>query len=241
MKISANEIARIKGLFKEMVKSQYELNNLLHPSWKASLKPEDWNRAIIVELVEAYESTAYKWWKKEEVDTKNIIVECIDILHFDISYMMAKMEYDITEESIDTISYWVSSYLKYDGLVDWFRDIKDIQNYIQRAIFEYSRREFEADGNGEKRYTNILKIFGILHFLGEDFDSIYRTYIVKNTLNKFRYYNGYQDGSYKKMWNKGKDKVEDNVVAFELANTLDLDDTFATKLYEKMEEYYNKM
>ncbi len=67
-----------------------------------------------------------------------------------------------------------------------------------------------------------------------DFDSLYKLYIGKNILNKFRQDNGYKDGSYKKVWN-GK---EDNVVMQEILNSNS--SISPDELYNKLKNEYAK-
>jgi len=58
--------------------------------------------------------------------------------------------------------------------------------------------------------------------MGITFDSLYKQYVGKNILNRFRQSRGYQDGTYIKNWNG----LEDNEVLSKILDTLtpDIDD-----------------
>ncbi len=69
------------------------------------------------------------------------------------------------------------------------------------------------------------------------FEDLYVSYISKNVLNFFRQDNGYQDGSYKKVWS-GK---EDNEHLVELVGDLDKNSkTFKDNLYNSLQVRYTQ-
>ena len=71
-----------------------------------------------------------------------------------------------------------------------------------------------------------------------DWQELYRQYVSKNVLNFFRQDHGYQDGTYRKIWN-GR---EDNEVLVEVMATLDAEDTaFKDSLYDLLEAAYSKI
>ena len=84
---------------------------------------------------------------------------------------------------------------------------------------------------------NVLELFNAYFLLsikcGINLEKLYKLYIGKNVLNKFRQDNGYKDGSYIKIWN-GK---EDNEVLNEL---LDKNGNF-DYLYENLEKIYRSL
>jgi len=61
---------------------------------------------------------------------------------------------------------------------------------------------------------------------------LYRLYVGKNILNKFRQDNGYKEGSYIKIWNS----QEDNVVMQSILNTKS--NITPSELYKMLEEAY---
>ncbi len=72
-------------------------------------------------------------------------------------------------------------------------------------------------------------------------NEIYKSYLVKNTLNSFRNNNGYKEGTYIKMWTLMADEVEreDNDVAYAIASIAtdipanELEEHLLAKLTEK--------
>ena len=69
------------------------------------------------------------------------------------------------------------------------------------------------------------------------FEDLYVSYIGKNVLNFFRQDNGYQNGTYKKLWS-GK---EDNEHLVELVEYLDTNsNSFKDNLYNALESRYSE-
>ena len=67
------------------------------------------------------------------------------------------------------------------------------------------------------------------------FEDLYSGYVGKNVLNFFRQDHGYQDGTYKKIW----DGREDNEHLVELVAELDVTDAqFSAKLYQSLKTRY---
>jgi hypothetical protein len=67
------------------------------------------------------------------------------------------------------------------------------------------------------------------------FDELYRRYVGKNVLNRFRQDHGYKDGSYQKQWS-GR---EDNEHLAEVAQSLDASaENFSNQLYQALKDRY---
>jgi hypothetical protein len=67
------------------------------------------------------------------------------------------------------------------------------------------------------------------------FEDLYSGYVGKNVLNFFRQDHGYQEGTYKKIW----DGREDNEHLVELVAELDVSDAqFSAKLYQSLKARY---
>lgn len=64
------------------------------------------------------------------------------------------------------------------------------------------------------------------------FDELYKRYVVKNALNRFRQNNGYTDGTYRKFVNG----LEDNVQALRLAD--ELPEVTVDSVYKAYEAFY---
>jgi hypothetical protein len=69
---------------------------------------------------------------------------------------------------------------------------------------------------------------------GLNLDTLYRLYVGKNILNKFRQEHGYKDGSYIKIWNGEEDNVKMQKILQSNANIT------PDELYIALEEAYPK-
>jgi dimeric dUTPase (all-alpha-NTP-PPase superfamily) len=79
----------------------------------------------------------------------------------------------------------------------------------------------------------INKFFELAMISELSYDELYKLYIGKNCLNKFRQDNGYKEGTYVKIWYEGK---EDNVIMQSILK--DNKDISFEGLYEKLKESY---
>ena len=82
-----------------------------------------------------------------------------------------------------------------------------------------------------RRFVRIIKGKHINLSLEE----LYKLYIGKNKLNFFRSDNGYNNGTYRKIWFDGRD---DNTHLMDILNSLQIDDNFAANIYERLAKQY---
>jgi hypothetical protein len=86
-----------------------------------------------------------------------------------------------------------------------------------------------------QKFDIILEDFMIVSMqCGLNMKTLYKFYVGKNMLNKFRQDNGYKDGTYKKVWNG----VEDNVVMTELLENSSLS---PDELYQELDKAYKAL
>lgn len=209
-------------LYDEMFELQDNFNENTIKDWKNAKL--NWYRAIWMEAAEAVDSTPWKWWKKGETDMANLEVELVDIWHFIMSYLM--------ESNIDIKNTSNYSYLFEDGRVDLDIDVAEVLEDISLLALE-KNRDFGIDQSLIPMFLYAWKS------IGRSVEDLYKSYIIKNCLNKFRQDNGYKTGTYIKLWKKDDGVVEDNVIAWELASTLENVNMFNT-LYKELENYYKK-
>lgn len=257
----------IKTYLDKMIESQITLNDKLIPNWRSELSLDQWNRAIVCELGEALASTKYKWWKQSELDESNIVVECIDIIHFGISY--ATKFYENEKDSKLKVNEVISRiaeniFNSNDKDKMQFTNDEDkskvIESYIDQAFYGFAAmfdsallESFDVvkDDLSDENATSLLfqhketyleyglsKIFVILKLLGLTFEDVFKKFMMKNTLNHFRYDNGYQDGSYDKIWFT-PNKHEDNEIAVEYADKRSMNPNFSEDLYKYLTDIYN--
>jgi len=197
-----------------MLSLQQELNDATNgKGWESGTtkngKQIDWRRCIYLEAAELIESYPWKHWKNidAEPDYANIKIEAVDIWHFvmsealriykvnnlgDIKSLASNIttQESYSEFSSDTIS----------AHTDHYDEIAKCEEFI-KSLFCDDTIEILVD-----------KFFVLARQSGLNLDTLYRLYIGKNILNRFRQAHGYKDGSYTKIW----DGREDNVIMQEI-------------------------
>ena len=98
-----------------------------------------------------------------------------------------------------------------------------VNTHLRRAISQIEiynmndKRQSDSDYKMTDAMQESAKIFfSVMAILGMTFQEMYLLYVGKNTLNKFRWDNGYKEGTYVKVW-RGK---EDNEVLHAYLNIL---------------------
>jgi dimeric dUTPase (all-alpha-NTP-PPase superfamily) len=167
---------------------QDRLNCIVHPTWRSA--GFSWHRAIMVEAAEALEHYGWKWWKKQEPDLVQTKLELVDIWHFILSQYL--QDYG----SVNDASQRLFSHLQSMSL-QYFRTQPIPTNLEMLAV--------NATTHTLSLPTRFTALAEQLNLSG---DELHEMYIAKNVLNLFRQDHGYQEGTYRKVWN-GK---EDNEV-----------------------------
>jgi dimeric dUTPase (all-alpha-NTP-PPase superfamily) len=194
----------------QMLKLQQELNDTTNGTgWEEGLtkngKRIDWKRAIYLECAELIESYPWKHWKNidAEPDYNNIKIEAVDIWHFIMSQMLQeyrqeeKGDISILTKAIEALPNFATFINGTETTKrDYYTQIEVVENLI-KTLFCSEPPEAMMQAFIEVALQSNLTL-----------DSLYRLYIGKNILNRFRQEHGYKEGSYIKIWN-GK---EDNVV-----------------------------
>jgi len=220
----------------QMLKLQQELNDATNGlNWEKGItkngKKIDWRRCIYLETAELIESYPWKHWKNIDAspDYANIKIEIVDIWHFIMSETLRLYKIE-SLGSIEDIAKVVSN-------MDGFKIFQD----------EHSKSELNTDEEIElveemikilfcnsDINTLIISFLNMSSQLNLKLPELYKLYVGKNILNKFRQNNGYKDGSYIKVWN-GK---EDNVV---MQDILDIQKKITpNELYDALKKAYPK-
>ncbi len=76
----------------KMFELQDELNAYIDKNWKSNRSLLDWSVAIFIETAELIESLDWKWWKKQQIDLDNVLIEIVDIWHFGISAILNSID-----------------------------------------------------------------------------------------------------------------------------------------------------
>lgn len=182
---------------RQLVAMQIAFNQVIDPDYPEAPKVKrDDVKAILVELGEYFEHTAYKWWKKQEADWAQANMELIDILHFAIS---------------DAVEHACAA----------GKDVVAATEYVAQIVLAGAEHRgnvqdgkelvaaLASDGDAahplvcgpvffDKLMTMLVDAYG-------DADSVYLTYIGKNALNNLRQQRGYKQGTYIKMWHGEED------------------------------------
>ncbi len=193
-----------------MLELQNAMNTKVHSEWRE--QDFEWYRAIWIESAELMDHYGWKWWKHQKPDVEQVKLELIDIWHFGLSILLAN------KISIESISEQISNAFQIDKADD----------------FKTALESFTAHTLNEKDFSVSLFVT-LLKGMDMTFEDLYSGYVGKNVLNFFRQDHGYQDGSYKKIW----DGREDNVHLVELVAELDISDAqFSAKLYQSLKIRY---
>lgn len=196
----------------DMMRLQDAINRKIDVDW--ALQGREWYRAVWIECAELMEHYGgWKWWKKEHPDMDQVLLEVVDIWHFGLSSLLVRdSDWSIIAAEVD--QQWDNQ----SDVMDFHRSVEGLAEGALRT------KEFS------------IKFFGaVLRSCEFSFEDLYKSYIGKNVLNRFRQDNGYKKGTYTKMWN-GK---EDNAVLGEILKDLSIEvEDFESAVYAGLEFKY---
>jgi len=194
-----------------LMRMQDEMNTKVNPSWRE--QGNEWYRAIWVESAEMLDHYGWKWWKHQECDREQVILELIDIFHFGLSDLI-EQEHNLVALAAKVADSWPQE--------------------LPTKDFKLALEDFTLQVLSTKKF-DLASFLTLAKQVDVDSNAIYRGYIAKNVLNMFRQDFGYKDGSYIKVWN-GR---EDNEVLVELRDQLDAGSpTFKEDLYKGLVAAY---
>ena len=197
-----------------MLELQDAMNTRINPDWRAA--GNEWYRAVWIECAEMLDHYGWKWWKHQEPDMEQVILEIVDIWHFILSDLLE------THADVEQIA---------DQLTGYFEQQHEQQD-IRLAIEALARRTLD------KKSAAVQEFIELLSAASMTLDDLYRGYIGKNVLNFFRQDHGYKQGTYHKLW----DGKEDNEYLVEAAAQLDSNSTtFQQDLYDALEGHYTRL
>lgn len=192
-----------------MLKLQDTMNTKVHCDWRE--QKFDWYRAIWVESAELLDHYGWKWWKKQEPDVEQVILELIDIWHFGLSDLLQR------GTSVEDIA---------ESLIPYMEAPPSAQGFDFKETLE----TFTLDILQQKSF-NVELFRGLMDGMDLSFEQLYRSYVGKNVLNIFRQNHGYKTGSYIKVWS-GR---EDNEHLVDVLETLDTKaENYQNLLYEAL-------
>ena len=208
---------------KVMVELQDKFNKIVHPEWY--LQDYNYTRAIWVESAELMDHLGYKWWKHQKPDMNQVHMELVDIIHFGIS--------QIIKDSVDMPERYVSDLLN--------TAVKDIEEMFAEDDTYYSDDakplvDMLASEAAAGEFNEYI-FFQLCYTMNLPFDTLYKKYIGKNSLNSFRQSKGYKDGTYIKVW----DGLEDNEVLTAILDHMPIDEHLYDNVLNRLEIEYAKV
>ncbi|WP_226661270.1 dUTP diphosphatase [Microbulbifer aggregans] len=196
-----------------MLSLQDEINTLVNSDWRG--QDFAWYRAIWVESAELLDHYGWKWWKKQEPEMEQVKLELVDIWHFGLSLELQQGTPAQVAEKMQVML------AKSDRVAKDFRE--DLEAFTLNTL---SSKLFDLNGFAQ-----------LLTDVDMSFDDLYRRYVGKNVLNRFRQDNGYKDGSYRKNW-AGREDNEHLADIVQLLDTTAAD--YSAQLYRALEARYQE-
>ena len=195
-----------------MLRMQDSMNTKVHPQWIG--QQFEWYRAAWIECAELMDHHGYKWWKKQQLDQKQVELEIIDIWHFGMSCLFSP------NKTVDQLA---------DEIEAEIAAFTDSGSSILTATEQLAQHCLATQSFSVAAFWQLMTSAGI------DFDRLYVAYVGKNVLNFFRQDHGYKTGTYIKQW----DGREDNEHLVELVAGLDsAADSFYDDIYAALSTRY---
>ena len=221
----------------QMLELQQELNDATNGvNWENGItkngKKIDWRRCIYLESAELIESYPWKHWKNIDAspDYENIKIEIVDIWHF----VMSEALRIYRVENLGLIEDIATMVTEMEGFESFQQEEKsqELDNYEQIALVEDMMKILFCNADINALIISFLTMSSKLNL---KLPELYKLYVGKNILNKFRQDNGYKDGSYIKIWSGQEDNV---VMQGILSKKLDIT---PKELYQALKEAYPKV
>ena len=196
-----------------MLQLQDNLNRQINPDWLEA--GYAWYRAIWLESAELMEHYGWKWWKAQEHDLEQIRLELIDIWHFGLSAELVRCNGDLERAA--------------EAMLAQLQGQQASETDFRNNVDQLACHALES------RSLDVPAFLSLLADVASSFDDLYRIYVGKNVLNRFRQDHGYKSGSYIKQWQER----EDNEHLAEIASLLDADaEDFEQRIYAQLQSRY---
>jgi len=192
-----------------MLRLQQELNDTTNGTgWEEGMtknsKRIDWRRCIWLEAAELVESYPWKHWKNitADPDFANIKIEAVDIWHFVMSEALRQFAVEgrgdiaaLAETITATDAYRAFEQGEGNVPTDAYAQIAEVETLVAMLFAGTPVEEWTA------------QFYRVALQSGLTLDELYRLYIGKNILNRFRQDHGYKEGTYVKIWSGEEDNV----------------------------------
>jgi len=202
-----------------MLNLQDSINSIIDMDWREKGHP--WFRAIWTECAEMLDHVGWKWWKYTEKNIDQVHLEIIDIWHFALSEMLLEDEMESLCESISSA---------FEKCTEWNEEY-DVEN-LRAGIEAFAAHTLLNKKFSIELFVKIMIQSGLKPL------ELFKMYVGKNILNKFRQDNGYKTGEYIKIW----EGQEDNVWLSEiLEKTSPTNSNYEVEIYDKLMNQYKKI
>jgi len=229
----ANETSGILNynLWKETVNLQTHFNNQVKKDWQINPQVDYW-MAILDETTEILNSRNWKWWKDSNnfgaIDWDNVKVEMVDLFCFILSLSIKEKNVDLFYSSLLTHENLQAEYPAPKITSENF--FESVWSKLMMAIFLKAT---------PLMITNWVELW---YQLGGDAKSLLMNYRIKMALNYIRQEFGYGTANtYSKNWPSFQNKniyIEDNKVAWELLEELELNENTLKNMQNILRKYY---
>lgn len=204
----------MKNKLLTMLEMQDAMNSRINENWRGA--GSEWYRAIWIESAEMLDHYGWKWWKHQEPDMQQVILEIVDIWHFILSDQLQ----DEKDPEVLVTKLLQAFSLQFQ------------KQPLPAAIEDLALLTLQNKASDLNSFVNLLAAAEM------DLDELYKGYVGKNVLNFFRQDHGYKDGSYIKLWG-GR---EDNEHLVETIEQLDTESkTFRDDLYNGLKQKYDSL
>lgn len=212
-----------------IVEIQTGVQDHVMPSWRKSrISPIIAMRMELAEAIAQLGPTEVsEWWKKTPRNHNQYILELIDALVF---FILETGKNGGPSHSVSVLIDGMASIDddNYDDVIDENR-VEIISDAMENWLSETGLVEIAS---------NIL--FLLIEATG-DMASVYKWYLGKSVLNKFRKSNGYKEGTYTKLWDGAN---EDNVYLAKVIEAVDIEVNIENRasiedyIYKGLEIFY---
>ena len=198
------------AMLETMAAMQEAHNAQVHPQWREG--GYAYYRAVWVECAELLDHFGWKWWKRQRPDLDQVRLELVDIWHFGMSDLIRA---DLLNAGVIRI-------------LDISPETRPEPEALRLAVEDLARETLAA------RSFALEAFAGVMRSLPMTLDELFRFYVGKNVLNRFRQDHGYRAGTYVKIW----DGREDNEHLVELLDGLERPETAVADLYGRLAARY---
>ncbi len=204
-----------------MLEMQEKLNGEIVPDWRA--RGLAWHRAVWTECAELMDYLPWKWWRESSCQLKQMQLEVVDIWHFGLSQCLEQG----TPQEVAAVVWEEWRQCEEEAAateVEGMEVVAAVETLVQHAL---QRQEF-----------SLAAFRALLQATAMTEQQLFRLYVEKNMLNRFRRDHGYREGRYQKIWAGHEDNHWLERIAASLDSALP---DYPRVLYQALEDHYRQL